>query len=180
MTNPLTCPIPTTFTSPSGATVRVLARAWGITLTHTSGSGWGSGYWTNSSGGGSGLNAGSDAVALEIFHERVAKRQAYWRGLVGPESIIVGGMHYRDGGWASSDAAFRGFGGHEWGIKCLADGSTWRTNNLWHQGDLPPEMGLADTHVFVPPLDSMPKSPPRRPSEASTPSVEQSDVIRLS
>lgn len=179
MINPLTCPVPTTFTSPSGATVRVLARSWGLTLTHTSGSGWGSGYWSSSSGGGQSLRASDDTVAQYEFDQLVAGRQRYWHRVIGPESIIVAGVHYRDGGYAAdTHRPFLGFAGRLWGVRRLTDGHTWQTNNLWHQGDLPSELGLADTHEFVTPTPTLPLSQPLPTAQRlPTLSPEQQSVV---
>ena len=56
-----------------------------------------------------------------------------------PESICVGGHHYRLSNPILAEKGYRGmlgFGGREWTIE-FNDGRVVKTNNLWHQGEIP-------------------------------------------
>jgi hypothetical protein len=68
-----------------------------------------------------------------------------------PGAVIVGGVHYRDGGNRSGESSrFLGFGGSLQYYRRIGETEWTETNNLWHQGVIPKKLNIADTHEFKP------------------------------
>lgn len=62
----------------------------------------------------------------------------FWKSKIGlAKAIVVDGRHYTDGGKSSDPARWKGFGGHKWKIRMFS-GEIIETDNLWHQGTIPP------------------------------------------
>lgn len=63
---------------------------------------------------------------------------AFWLNLYRncSESIIFDNCHYIDGGFSNDDSEFLGYAGDVFEIEMM-DGKTIKTNNLWHQGEIP-------------------------------------------
>ncbi len=157
-------------------TAVIHATAWGKQLVWVPGNGFMSGWCVFSHGGSHTIRANEASEAMSEFARECVDTQAYWATRIGPRSIIVNGEHYSDAGWSNSRNDFRGFGGHVWGIERLADSYRWTTNNLWHQGVVPDELGLADTHRFLREFSAdLPRSSPVRGLPQL--SVEQQRIV---
>lgn len=75
----------------------------------------------------------------------------YWEDLIErdiPNRLVINGVHYVHNGMSKSK--YRGMGGSEYTIK-LNGGAIVKTNDLWHQGDIPQEFRdeLPDNAEFV-------------------------------
>ncbi len=69
-----------------------------------------------------------------------------------PKTVRVDNQHYRIGDpvYGTQNRSSLGYGGHVWYIK-FHDGREVKTNNLWSQGTIPPQVRdqLPDNAVFV-------------------------------
>ena len=69
----------------------------------------------------------------------------------GPRSnaVIVDGVHRTDSGMANKDSGkFLGHGGAMWYYRRIGESTIHATNNMWHQGDIPKSLNIADNAVF--------------------------------
>lgn len=70
----------------------------------------------------------------------------------GNKRIIINGQKNSDGGWVGKNyEGFKGHGGHVFYIEWLESGEVFKTNNLWHQGEIPPEFKdkMPDNAKFI-------------------------------
>lgn len=99
-------------------------------------------------------HSGSDA---EMVEHKVCFTCWFWLIHMGlkngprPNAIIVKGTHYVDGGNKPKErSAFLGFGGSKWNYRKIGETEWTETNNMWHQGEIPKRLNIADTHEFKP------------------------------
>lgn len=72
----------------------------------------------------------------------------FWNECLDEDAIIVDGVCYHDGGRKDTNTKWLGFGGREWKIQ-MNDGRIIETNNLWHNGKVPPERKVEDNAKFI-------------------------------
>lgn len=89
------------------------------------------------------LFSGVKVCSIECFHED------FWNKALDKTAIIVDGICYHDGGPSKSPAEFRGHAGREFVIQRLDRNEIIVTNNLWCNGEIPPERNIKDNARFL-------------------------------
>lgn len=72
----------------------------------------------------------------------------FWNKCLDENAIIIDGRCYHDGGRQPDGTIFLGFGGREFTIE-MNDGRIIKTNNLWHNGEVPKERNVKDNAKFI-------------------------------
>lgn len=138
-----------------------------------------SGYGVWSSGGGycpSRTRINSEETAIAFFEDDCTKAKTFWdKVLADPNTMIIKGESYHDGGWSNAASHLLGFSGNKWTIQDKATKETWSTNNLWHQGVVPKDYNKQNTHEFLKYNDFYPKSKP--PMKQPSLSQEQMRIV---
>lgn len=63
-------------------------------------------------------------------------------------AVIIDGVHRTDSGSSSDDSRWLGHGGSKWYYRKVGETKIRCTNNMWHQGDIPKRLNIADNAVF--------------------------------
>lgn len=73
----------------------------------------------------------------------------FWNDTLDETAIIIDGECYHDGGMKPPGyQGFQGFGGRYFKIQ-MNDGRVIETNNLWCNGDVPPERNVQNNAIFI-------------------------------
>ena len=73
----------------------------------------------------------------------------FWNECLDETAIIIDGECYHDGGMKPPVyQGFQGFGGRYFKIQ-MNDGRVIETNNLWCNGDVPPERNVQNNAIFI-------------------------------
>ena len=73
----------------------------------------------------------------------------FWNDCLDDTAIIVNGECYHNGGMKPDNySGFLGFSGRLFTIQ-MNDGRVIKTNNLWYNGEIPKERGIADNARFI-------------------------------
>ena len=76
-------------------------------------------------------------------------REDFWNKTLDNTAIIVNGVCYHDGGPSKSPAEFRGHAGAMFVIQRLDKNEIIVTDNLWCNGEIPPERNISDNAIFL-------------------------------
>ena len=76
-------------------------------------------------------------------------REDFWNKTLDNTAIIVNGVCYHDGGPSKSPAEFRGHAGAMFVIQRLDRNEIIVTDNLWCNGEIPPERNIKDNAIFL-------------------------------
>lgn len=86
------------------------------------------------------------------FHKPLCSNKCFninfWNDCLDESAIIVDGKCYHDAGRKPNGTKWLGFGGSEFTIE-MNDGRIIKTNNLWHNGEVPKERNVKDNARFI-------------------------------
>lgn len=123
------------------------------------GSGWGEAMTSKPLPGRTVLERSSATAALlfeSLLQDEINWMKEFWKPKIAlamsddPKAVRINGVHYFVGDKNNAPRSFKGYGGAKWKIK-FHDGREVETDNLWHNGTIPPALRefMPDNAEFV-------------------------------